>query len=538
MKARIILMRHSKVLLQLICALLSAILLFSVCIAAMAADAQEAVSENDPSPIIYVIGRTPIYSKLGTAEEKETPDAERSEIIDAVKEALPYLAKAILLGQWDAYADKAYDLIMPFFEDFGLDQTGGVNNGSGVKFTWQESSLSKDYKSNNPYTYHFEYDSRLSPLEIADDLNDYIEAVKRVTGKDKVSLIGRCLGANVALSYVSKYQRPQQYAGLDSFVFYDQSVSGIEVLETAFSGSVKIDPTAAGVFLGEFAISTGNETLDKIIPLTFTMLRDTYGIEITAKRIQNIYDHIRDTAILRFIKSTFGSCPGYWSMVKDGYEQAKNYIFGADGDKETYKVLLDKIDAYREIVQLHCEDMIAEMQQSSVQVAAICKYGFSAYPLSENAKYLSDGVTGLKKQSFGATVSETDATLGAADLAAADPAYLSPDKQVDGSTALLKDTTWYIKNYKHNSFWNSLHPLLCAICRVPGFDVSSDPNYPQFLMMESGGQYNVFPMTVENCDPDGAIVRDGDTPVKKTFFTRMRAILHYFAAVVKVLLGR
>ena len=29
-------------------------------------------------------------------------------------------------------------------------------------------------------------------------------------------------------------------------------------------------------------------------------------------------------------------------------------------------------------------------------------------------------------------------------------------------------------------------------------------------MMESGGQYNVFPMTEENCDPNGAIVRDGE----------------------------
>lgn len=528
-------MRFSKPVLRLLCALLSALLLCSVCFAAAADDS---TPEADPTPIIYVIGRTPIYSKLGTPEEKETPDAQQSEIIDAVKEALPYLAKAILFGQWDAYADKAYSLIMTFFEDFGLDETGGVPEGSGVKFTWNEAGLPRNYKSDNPYTYHFEYDSRLSPLAVADELNDYIEAVKRVTGKDKVSLIGRCLGANVALSYVCKYQRPQQYAGLRSFVFYDQSVSGIEVLETAFSGSVKIDPTAAGVFLGGFSLSTGNETLDKIIPLTFTMLRDTYGIEITAKLVQNIYDHIRDTAILRFIKSTFGSCPGYWSMVKDGYEEAKDYLYGTEEDKATYKVLLDTIDAYRESVQLPCEDVIAEMKTAGITVAAVCKYGFSAYPLNEDARFLSDGVTGLRKQSFGATVSETDATLGSAYLAGADPQYLSPDKQVDGSTALLQDTTWYIKNYKHNSFWNCLHPLLCAICRVPGFNVGSDPNYPQFLMMESGGQYNVFPMTAENCDPDGAIVRDGDTAAKKTFFTRLRAVLHYFAAVVKVLLGR
>lgn len=118
-------MRLSKALLRCICALLSAILLFSACIAATAADTREAENENDPSPIIYVIGRTPIYSKRGTPEEKETPDAAQSEIVDAVKAALPSLAKAILFGQWDAYADTAYSLIMPFFQDFSLDETGG-----------------------------------------------------------------------------------------------------------------------------------------------------------------------------------------------------------------------------------------------------------------------------------------------------------------------------------------------------------------------------------------------------------------------------
>lgn len=491
---------------------------------------------DDPSPIIYVIGRTPIYSKLGTPEEKETPDAEQSQILDAVKAALPSLAKAILFGQWDAYADKAYDLIMPFFQDFGLNEEGEVNNGSGVKYSWSEASLPKDYRSSNPYTYHFEYDSRLSPLEIADQLNDYIEAVKRVSGKDKVSLIGRCLGANVALSYVCKYQRERGYDGVDAFVFYDQSVSGIEVLETVFSGSVKIDPVSAGVFLGGFEMTTGNEVLDRIIPLTFQMLRDTYGIDITAKLIQNIYDHIRGTVVRRFIKSTFGSCPGYWSMVNDGFEEAKAYLYGTDEDKETYRVMLEKIDAYRETVQLQATDVIAEMQQAGIPVAAVCKYGFAAYPLNEEARFLSDGVTGLKKQSFGATVSEYDATLGSAALADADPQYLSPDKQIDAGTALLKDTTWYIKNYKHNSFWNSLHPLLCAICRVPGFNVRSDPNYPQFLMMESSGQYNVFPMTEDNCDPAGAIRRNGDAPAKKTLFSRLRALFSFFGAVMRVLL--
>ncbi len=40
-------------------------------------------------------------------------------------------------------------------------------------------------------------------------------------------------------------------------------------------------------------------------------------------------------------------------------------------------------------------------------------------------------------------------------------------------------------------------------------------------------------MTEENCDPDGAIVRDGDTAVKKTFFTRLRAFFVFFGNVLR-----
>ena len=524
-------MRNKTKLKKICCLLLACLLLFSIALPVFA-------EADDPAPIIYIIGRTPIYENPGTPQQRQTPDAEQSEIIDAVKAALPDLAKAVFFGQWDTYADTAYDLIMPFFAGFGLNENGEVANGSGPLFRWSEDTISTNYKGDNPYTYRFEYDSRLSPMELADQLNDYIEAVKRVTNKDKVSIIGRCYGANVGLAYVYKYQAPVDYAGLNAFVFYDQSVTGIEMLESAFSGTVKANKAAAGSFLEGLSLSTGNAALDSILPLTFKMLKETYGVDITVKFVQNFYDHVRDTLIHRFMKTTFASCPGYWAMVYDRYEQAKQYIFNESGDAEKYKVMIDKLEDYRTNVQLRYKDLIADMQQADVDVAALCKYGFIGYPLYETSNELSDGVTGLKKQSFGATVSDYDATLPESYLASHNSAYISPDKQVDGATALLRDTTWYIKNYKHNSFWDSLHPLLNAICRQKGFTVNSDEAYPQYLMMETGGRYPVFPMTADNCDPEGKIVRNGDDTIKQNFFTRIIAFFRYIIDVFKVLIRK
>ena len=149
------------------------------------AAAAASVGQKEPVPIIFIIGRTTLYKHLSEPKNRQAvPDSSSDEVTAAVKEALPYVAKAVLLGQWDEYADKAYELLMPFFEDYGLDENGNVCTDTGPTYSWSEENLSRDYASEDPYTYRFEYDCRLSPLEIADDLNDFIEAVKRVTGYD------------------------------------------------------------------------------------------------------------------------------------------------------------------------------------------------------------------------------------------------------------------------------------------------------------------------------------------------------------------
>ena len=497
--------------------------------------AYAAPQDDGVNPIIYVIGQTPLYDDPSSPDRRQLAKGAKEDIMEAVKEALPYVARAVLFGQWDAYADKAYDMLMLFYGGYGLNENGEVDNGSGPLFTWSESTLSTDYRSSNPYTYRYEYDARLSPLEIADDLNDYIEAVKRVSGRDKVSIIGRCLGANVMLAYIQKYQEQQDFAGLDTVVFYDSSLLGIEVLEAAMSGTVMVEADAAGDFFANYELSVGSETLDEIIVLTLQMLRDTYGIEITAKLIEYIYSHIRETVARRFLMSTYASMPGYWSMVYDHFDEAKEYIFG--GETEKYAVMIEKIDAYRETVQLRYHELIEAMQAADVEVAAVCKYGFRGYPFYENARQLSDGFTGLAKQSFGATCSTFDGTLEEAYLARRTEegfgAYISPDKQVDASTGLLPDTTWYLKNNTHNGFWDCINPLLVNICRVDHYTVADNEAQPQYQYLPD--IYHVVPMTEENCDPNGYITHTGSDAAKKNPLKTIYNFFKYLVNLIKVL---
>ncbi len=527
---------HVRFLKQSISLLLAALLVLPVSVFPAFAAQEEG---DDPSPIIYVIGQTPLYDDPSSPDRKQLAKGAKADILEAVKEALPYAAKAVLLGQWDDYADKAYDLLMEFYGGYGLNENGEVTDSSGPAFTWSESALSSNYRSNTPYTYHFEYDARLSPMEIADGLNEYIEAVKRVTGKDKVSIIGRCLGANVMLAYIQKYQEAQHYAGLDTAVFYDSSLLGIDVLEAAMSGNITVEPDTAGGFAAEYDLDLGNETLNEIVTLTLQMLRDTYGIEITAKLVERIYSHVRDTVARRFLMSTYASFPGYWSMVYEHFDEAKAYIFSGENDAQTYAMMIEKIDAFRNQVQLRYRELIAGMQANGVEVAAVCKYGFRGYPFYENAKRLSDGFTSLEKQSFGAACSEFDGTLEedyiARREAAGFGAYISPDRQVDASVGLLPDTTWYLKNNTHNGFWDIINPLLLAICRNKDYTVHDSEQWTQYQYVTD--PYHVVPMTEDNCDPNGDITHTGRGDSTKNPLKTIWNFFKYLFNLIKSLFG-
>ncbi len=519
--------------------LLSLTVLFAVLVPSFSVLADDECGCGN-SPIIYVIGRTDIFDNPESNDRKVIPSLSIEQLMPQIKDILPYWAKAVFLNQWKPFNQKMMDVLMPYFEGYAINPDGTVTNGTGVLYKWSESSISKNHTSGNPYTYRFEYDARISPMVIADDLNDYIEAVKRVTGHSKVSIICRCVGVNYTFAYLYKYQEPIDYAGIDSIILYNSSFNGIELLEDAFSGKIDYNNYATELFLDNLSLSTGNALLDELLPPTIEMINNTYGIKITTWAVQNFYNHIKNTLIVDFLRQTFGTSPGWFSMVNENYEEAKDYIFCKDGDEETYSVILEQMDDFHYNVQARAVEMIEDMQSNGVDISAICKYGSTTYPFSERNEYLNDNLIGLKKQSYGATCSKVDSTLGRTYIekrtAEGYGDYISPDGQVDASTALLPEKTWYIKFYPHNSFYDAINPLLNMICRGDNVTVDTDENWSRFLVIEDKYQRPVK-MTAENCDPDGAITHDGDDTVKSNIFTRMSAFFKWNITVIKILIN-
>ncbi len=511
--------------------LLAVISVFSVCSVAFAA------TEN--YPIIYIYGRSWLYNNISTDSPTPIRYSTDEALTNLVKQAVPYAARAVISGEWDAYNNKVYDMLMNLFEGFPLDENGEVTNDSGVLFTWNEKDIPANYMNSNLSTYKYEYDARLSPLEIAVDLNRYIEAVKRVTGRSKVSLVGRCLGANVMFAYLYKYQEKLNYSGVDSVVLYDSSLYGVDMLDAAMSGKIKADATAIGNFLKTYDPNVENENLATVLALSLTMLKTSYGMSISASFVDNFYSHIKDGLVKRFMKSTYATAPGFWSMVYNNFDDAKEFLFDEPGDAVKYSVIIRKINEYRHAVQERVPTMINNMRKKGVHVSMVCKYGFQGYPLYEDCNKLSDNTAALWRQSIGATCSDINSTLGKSYIAARNRDevgfMISPDEQVDAYTGLLPYNTWYIKNYVHNQFVGCVEPLIFAICRNK-IDVNSNSKWPQYLLLQNGGK-SVVPLTAENGDPNGNIEHDGDSTPTMNFLQRFIAFFRNIVAFIRNLLG-
>lgn len=245
------------------------------------------------NPIIYVIGRTTIYDDKDHPSKALVNSVDTSKLMDKVKECLPYAAEAAIFGKWNAYMTKLDEMITDFTGNYAPDCNGEVTNNSGPVFKWSEDTISKNHDNVNIYTYRFEYDCRLSPMVIADDLNDYIEAVKRVTGHDKVSVICRCVGVNYAFAYLYKYQRNIDYKGIDSLVIYDSAMLGCSPLEAAFSGTVHFEAEPADCYINNYDISLGDEAIDTFLKQTLLMLHETYGIELSVSFLNGFYGKLQ-----------------------------------------------------------------------------------------------------------------------------------------------------------------------------------------------------------------------------------------------------
>lgn len=558
---------------KIISALLAIVMIFTCAVPAFAAVTQEEY------PIITLFGDgTQIYMPDETAEngEKNVWGDLFAEIdADYIKTAVfnvlePLLLQGVTTGNWEPYCYAFYEEIAAIFDPLRLDGDGNPRYGTGLgkedkannvnscKYntaSWQQGK----YKIND---YVFRYDWRLSPLEVVDELHTYIQTVLKTTRKDKVSLVGNCLGGSYILAYLSKYGTQ----GHIKNVFFNATVgNGTDVLTDAFCGDVVLDTQAIQRFMHQIIDpdSTMLAGLIKTTPVINDVIFSSYDllgqlgmIEQFGLTFDVLYKNVYELLTPLLAIAVYATMPGYWSTITtERYEEAKKFVFGAPGDEryEEYKGLIAKNDEYYNTVSKNKYKIIADCQEKGVYFGASAKYGVQMYPFVKSQAELSDQLVDFEHASFGAkTAKDVFSVLPDSHIQAAvngkTDKYISYDKQVDASTSLFKDSLWVFKNVSHD-YTEFDYTLIEKFCKSTNFNVNSDPDYPQFMIMlpdtmdidpETNGRIlasgDIVPMTEENANLTLWDEMHEDSKKEPTLASRIMAFFRWLTAMIKFIL--
>lgn len=505
-----------------------------------------AVDYSSPSrdvPVILLRGDgEPLYDKDGNMVFDATDltavfdGVDKNDAYESIAAVLqPFLLEGLLLNRWDRYYENLEKEIGALTESFRLDENGEPSNGTSIsqrRKQENEANTHVDKRGDKGYfgyfDYRFWYDWRLDPLEVADQLNDYINAVLAVTGAEKVALASRCVGTTVVLAYAAKYGTSKlQGVGIDG-----TCTNGGEFLSDAISGKFKLDGDALCRFLTD-CDATGAFDVSAFAMASVELLNKSGALNAFKGAFRaTVYNRIKEGATSAIALSTVFTMPCYWAFVTaEDYETAKQYVFGPEGSekRQKYAGLIAKLDNYHETVRLHLDEIMLGLREDGVNVCVISKYGFQIVPICETCDLVSDQYASVMRSSFGATTSTVYDTLSdeyvAGRTAQGLGRYISPDRQVDASTCLLPDCTWFVKGTPHGDWLDEEDQIMYNVCTADRQLTVDDLPYTQFFVYDDETE-TVSPMTAENCRTEYWSEADMQKP--GNVFDRIRA---YFKAL-------
>lgn len=485
-------------------------------------------TEERNVPIVFVGGRgTTLHDKDCNVIYPMTFD-KKQYILDACKEILPLLGTALLTNNYDKYCDAFYEKVAAVYEEVVLPPSGVPENGSHSPFTWTKQGLAKKVrKPGDPYRlndYAFYYDWRVDMWDVADDLSAYINDVIEVTGSPKVNLVGRCMGGNIVSAYLTKYGADK----IEKCIFYATTANGTFECGGPFSGQLEVEGDSLARYASDIL---GDDCLNEFIRATLDLYNEATGMKLPVKMVTYIYNKIYENLVPRLLMSTYASFPSYWEMVDPGhYEAAKEFAFG--GKEAEYADFIAQIDNYHNNVMLPLHDTLKTLEANGLQVYVVAKYGKQMVPITKEADCPGDDTVELTSSSFGATCSKVKSVLSKDYIAAQTEKglerYISPDKQVDASTCLFPDKTWFVKNSKHLDFIKSIDELMLTILRYNGdMTVNDNASYPQYMVQTQ--EQTIEPMTSNNMNTDSA----WNTNLMKAIFNFFTAMFRLLADAVR-----
>lgn len=331
--------------------------------------------------------------------------------------------------------------------------------------------------------YYFTYDSRLSPLDLADQLHEYILQVRKHSGSERFELVGASYGTTVVMSYLNEY--PEMHEYIDSVLISIPSYGGFSVVGEVFSGDFYVDHDT----LTQYAyVGLNNEDLG----LFLSVLNKSGLLKVLLEWLVLPAAKLLAMDLARdVIHDTIGTIPAIWTFVTDEYfDAAIKNIFGENylDENHEYAGLIKKIVYYNDNIQGRLDEIYHTAQDNGIKMNITCKYGKPPMPISKKGSFMSDGSVDVESVTLGATASKYGEVLPKDYKQAMYTEYnfLSADRHIDASTGIDPLHTWYVRGLDHREQCSGFSELINYILYEDP-TVFSDEKFPQFTYVTSNG---------------------------------------------------
>lgn len=456
---------------KLIAVILSLTVIFSVL--APAASAATEKCNCGVLPTIYVgpLGNTDIYENPGAENERTIFRPTTEAIIKIVVKVLPSIVPALFTRDFTALGDALIESVNDAFGAMALD-----GNGDSAENVDVIIDLPTETNHGKGEQYYFHYDWRLDPVEVAGQLDDFVNHVKKLTGHDMVNFRASSMGGVVTLAYFNEYGHDD----VDACIFQSCPLLGTDVAGDLLTRKLKLDARKLLDYATDgYPPFTAEDTL---LWGLFNGLFYSGLVDIVLFAGELVVDQLKTRVYDELMTPVFGTLLGLWAFVPDhSYEEAKKINL----DPETQAGLIKKADYYHYQIQQRAEKILNNAIDDGVRIMIVAGYNIQRTPLVENMDNNSDATVDTKYASAGATVALLGETLGDDYKQACTDCghnHLSPDGVIDASTCILPEHTWFIKDMLHSNAHDGIMEMYYWFMYTDEYyDVWSNPMYTQFL---------------------------------------------------------
>ena len=431
--------------------------------------------DNADCPYVFVHGfmASDIYYDVNDKSKGVAWPPTTDAILTAVKDALPSLSDLLIKKDYEAFFAKAFDPIKAMLDTANLGPDGTIIDSTGI--IWEYPAADTITKSS--YV-SFRYDWRLSPIVIAEQLNDFIEYVCQCSGSDKVCLEGHSFGGIVLNTYTKLYGTGR----IKSAIYNTTAVYGETYNGELMTGQITINAEALVAFLGELV---GSTQISDLLNSIFDLIYATGLVDDTADLANELLKVAPNEVYTEIVLPMFAGWLSIWAMIPDEYvETAKYYVFTklyADNG-ENHKGLIEQIDEYDTLIRPYKTETLLKTNEDC-NLYIISRYGSPSIPITPSWQILSDNVIDTQLSSMGAKCCEYGKRFSDNFLKEnADNPYISPTGQIDASTCLFPEQTWFIRSLEHSACCDTLDEMFLELAYYNGqATVDTFEQYPRYM---------------------------------------------------------